>query len=280
MLAVAACLAEMASMAPTSGGQYLWVAMLSPWRFKKLLSYMNGWLTVAVWQGVVAAGAFFAGNTIDALIILNDPEFVGKRWHTTLFYCGVLLLALFVNTYLIKWLPKLEGVILIVHVLGFFAILIPLVYLTPRSSIAEVFTTFSNNSGWASQSLSFFVGLPVSTYYFFGLDTGAHMAEEVQNASITVSRSLIATVILNGALGFGILTALLFSLSNIDAALGTPTKYLLIEIFAQSAGSAGATIAMCILLFLLTSATVNFLATSSRIMWAFARDNGLRDRNI
>ncbi|KAL1305761.1 hypothetical protein AAFC00_007340 [Neodothiora populina] len=71
MLLVYASIAEMASMSPTSGGQYHWVAEYSPPRFRKFLSYMIGWL-------------------------------------------------------LAVHMPLLEGSVLILHLVGFFAIIIPL----------------------------------------------------------------------------------------------------------------------------------------------------------
>lgn len=41
-LTTAASLAEMASMAPTSGGQYHWVSMLAPEKYKVFLSWITG----------------------------------------------------------------------------------------------------------------------------------------------------------------------------------------------------------------------------------------------
>jgi len=35
-------MAEMASMAPTSGGQYHWVSEFSPYKYQKFLSYIIG----------------------------------------------------------------------------------------------------------------------------------------------------------------------------------------------------------------------------------------------
>lgn len=74
----------------------------------------------------------------------------------------------FINTCLAKWLPKIEGMFLCVHILGFFAILIPLVYLGPHGSAKDVFATFINGGGWSSDGLSFFVGLIASVYTFTG----------------------------------------------------------------------------------------------------------------
>lgn len=44
---IAASLAEMASMAPTSGGMYHWVSEFAPPQYQRFLSYMTGWSFVS-----------------------------------------------------------------------------------------------------------------------------------------------------------------------------------------------------------------------------------------
>lgn len=87
---------------------------------------------------------------------------------------------------------------------------------------------------------------------------------------------MIFTILLNGSLGFGMLIAVSFCIGNIDDALNTPTGFPFIEIFAQATRSiTGSTIMTSIIIVLVISATIGLLAASSRVMWAFARDNGL-----
>ncbi|KAL8759092.1 MAG: hypothetical protein Q9184_003733 [Pyrenodesmia sp. 2 TL-2023] len=47
ILAVFITMAELVSMAPTTSGQYHWVAMLAPMSCQNFLGYLTGWLTVA-----------------------------------------------------------------------------------------------------------------------------------------------------------------------------------------------------------------------------------------
>ena len=102
------------------------------------------------------------------------------------------------------------------------------------------------------------------------------MSEEIENAAITVPRSIITSIIVNGCLGFGILMATLFGLGNIDAVLNSPTGYPYMEIFLQATGSIKGTTAMAsIIVALAFCATIGFVATSSRMIWSFARDRGL-----
>jgi len=127
-----------------------------------------GWVTIIGWQAGQASVAFLASSIIQGLAILNYPNYNATRWQGTLIFYALIALIVFINTYLARWLPKIEGMILILHIAGFFAILIPLVYLAPHGSAKDVFITFLNTGGWKTNSLSFFVGLTTSVFSFLG----------------------------------------------------------------------------------------------------------------
>ncbi|MCJ1361288.1 hypothetical protein MMC16_000386 [Acarospora aff. strigata] len=275
-LSVFSVLSELASMAPTSGGQYHWVSMLAPRSCAKFLSYITGWLTVGGWQAAVASGGFLTGTLIQGLIALTVPSYNPKSWHGTLLFWAVIFFAVFINTIVSSLLPKFEGLILILHIIGFFAILIPLVYLGPHGSADEVFTTFLNGGGWPTQGLSFFVGLIGNVFAFVGADGAFHMAEEIHNPSVVMPRSIILSIIINGSLGFGMTIALLFCLGDIDAALQSNTGFPFMEVFRSATNSVGGAATMAAVVTILAlCATVGILASTSRMFWSFARDRGL-----
>lgn len=170
---------ELASMAPTSGGQYHWVAMLAPRWCAKFLSYLTGWLTVGGWQGSVSSSALLTGNMILGLASLNNIDFQPQLWQGTLLFWAIFLFAVFINTLVSSALPKFEGLILVLHVLGFFAILIPLITLGPHADAKEVFTTWTNNGGFSSQGLSFMVGIMGNVFAFVGTDAAFHVSFDV-----------------------------------------------------------------------------------------------------
>ena len=161
-------MAEMASMIPLAGGQFNWVAELSPPSCSKFLSYVTGWVTFISWQAALASAAFIGGTEIQGLLVLNDPSYKYERWQGTLLYYAIIGVGILVNTWLARLLPKIEGAVFIVHVVGFFCILIPLAYLGPHNAAADVFATFSNTGGWSTTALSFFVGLPTNMFTFIG----------------------------------------------------------------------------------------------------------------
>ncbi|KAI4160936.1 MAG: hypothetical protein L6R39_000142 [Caloplaca ligustica] len=103
--------------------------------------------------------------------------------------------------------------------MGFFAVLIPLIYLAPHGSAASVFQTSLNGGHWPTQGLSYCVGFIGNVATFVGADAAVHMSEEIENAALNVPRAIITTMILNGATGYAMVIALLFCLGNVDEAL-------------------------------------------------------------
>ena len=101
---------------------------------------MTGWLTCAGWQAEITTAAFFTGTLIQGMLVENHAGYGFQRWHGTLLTWAAILLAVAFNTILSPALPKVEGMVLVLHILGFVAILVPLVYLAPHSTPSEVFT--------------------------------------------------------------------------------------------------------------------------------------------
>jgi choline transport protein len=165
------CIGELASAIPTAGGQYHWVSLLAPRSNKRFFSYITGksirfdvlyldltfvgWLTVIGWIAALTSVCYFVADLVLQLVSLNDFDSSYHRagWHATLLLWAVLLLCVFINVFVSGALPTIEVVVLIVHVLGFFGILVPLVYLSGTYNSARViFTTFNNNGQWSTQA--------------------------------------------------------------------------------------------------------------------------------
>ena len=103
------------------------------------------------------------------------------------------------------------------------------------------------------------------------------MSEEVKNAALVVPRSIVLSVLINRALDFGFLIAMVFCLGDIYKITSTPpTQYPYMAIFAQAAGSksgGSGMVAVVLLMYICGAPTV--LASASRLTWSFARDHGL-----
>ncbi|KAH7120739.1 amino acid/polyamine transporter I [Dendryphion nanum] len=272
-LSVFIAIGELSSAIPTAGGQYHWVSVLAPKHSKRFFSYMTGWLTVIGWTAALTSVSFFVADLTLSLIELNIDGFQRTGWHATLLLWASLALCVFINVFVSSALPSIEVIVLIIHILGFFGILISVIYLTPHHNSAEmVFSTFNNGGGWNSMTLAFFIGLQGNALCFAGTDSPVHMAEEVKNASTDVARSMLFSLIINGTLAFGMLLAVLFSTKDIGKMEGN----LMVGIFYATVNSyAGATVMTSIIIILEFCSAMGCLAAASRMTWSFARDRGL-----
>jgi hypothetical protein len=64
----------------------------------------------------------------------------------------------------------------VVHIVGFFAILIPLVYMAEHNTKEQVFLSFQNGGGFKTQGLSWFVGMTTCAFAFGGADASVHVS--------------------------------------------------------------------------------------------------------
>ncbi|KAF2747782.1 amino acid transporter [Sporormia fimetaria CBS 119925] len=269
-------MAEMASMAPTSGGQYHWVSEFAPREHQRFLSYVVGWLCVLGWQTGIASISYLAGTQIQGLIVLNNPSYVPERWHGTLLVIAVATFSVVFNTLLARKLPLVEGTVLVLHIFGFFAIFITMWVLGPRSKASDVFGQFQDNAGWGNIGLACLVGQLAPVFSLLGSDAATHMSEELRDASYTLPRAMVWTAVSNSALGFLMLITMCFCLGDVESVLSSRTGFPHIQVIYNATQSVGGTTALAaITVTMAIFGCVNNVATCSRQLFAFARDGGL-----
>ena len=133
---------------PTAGGQYHWTYLLAPDSSRKFISYVTGrkggilvllrswifpgWQTVVAWQAAVASSSYLGGTILQGLLVLNYSDYGFQRWHGTLLVYALDAIGAVFNTLLARYLPEIEGAILVFHIAGIFFIIVPLIYLSPR----------------------------------------------------------------------------------------------------------------------------------------------------
>lgn len=71
----------------------------------------------------------------------------------------------------------IEGGALILHISGFFAIILPLWIMGPRAKTEVVLFDFINNGGWPNTGLSAMIGLLAPMAILIGYDCSVHMCE-------------------------------------------------------------------------------------------------------
>ncbi|KAH6838430.1 amino acid/polyamine transporter I [Alternaria alternata] len=277
MFFVVLSMAEMASMAPTSGGQYHWVSEIAPRKYQKFLSYLVGWLCVTGWQAAMATTAFATAQQLQGLIVLNSPSYVIKGWHSSLLTIGITAFAIFWNIVCVRKLPLIEGIGFALHVAGFFAFIVVLWIMGPQSNIKTVLTNFEDRSGWGSNGLSTLIGMLGPVVTLIGSDASCHLSEELKDAARVLPKAMVFTSFINYSLGI-VMTFTVMSMlgDDIPGILTTPLGQPWIQVLLNATESKVYTsILTAVVCLLLLFCAINQVTTSSRQLFAFARDKGL-----
>ncbi|KAH7312979.1 amino acid permease [Rhexocercosporidium sp. MPI-PUGE-AT-0058] len=275
-LCIALSLAEIASIYPTAGGQYHWVAAMSPPKSREAASWATGWISVSGQIVLTASAGFAAGLQFQSLIVITDESYDRPRWQGMLFFWAVLVYAAVINTLGIKLLPSVNLAAGVLHITALVGIMITLGVMSDKNSTAFVFTEVVNSSGWSSDGVSWLIGLQSAVYPMLGYDAACHLAEEMPNASRNVPLAMLGGVSINAILGLGYTIMLLYSTSPLSSLLETPTGFPFMQIFLDVTHSKVGTILMSLVpCIIATIGSIAGLASTSRTLWAFARDDGL-----
>ena len=145
-----------------------------------------------------------------------------------------------------------------------------------KASNKDVWGTFINSGGWSSDGVSFCLGFLTPAFALAGVEAVVHMSEEAHNANVNIPRAMISCVVINGLAAFAYILTILYSITDANAVLSTPTGFPIIAVFQQATGNPRAATAMlCAVLLVFLFAVFGAAASVSRLTWAFARDSGL-----
>lgn len=215
-------------------------------------------------------------SQIQSLLVINNSNYVFEQWQGTLLIIAISFFSIIFNTYLARSLPLIEGVVLFFHLAGFLAILIPLWILAPKNTAKAVFTEFTDGGNWGNTGLSCLIGMLSPIFTLIGPDSATHMSEEIKDASWVLPRAMMWTVFINGVLGYIMLITFCFCLGDVNSILSNPDVMPFVQVFLNATNSlAGTSIMTTIVIILTTCGCITNVATASRQLFAFARDDGL-----
>ena len=87
---------------------------------------------------------------------------------------------------------------------------------------------------------------------------------------------MIMTVVINTVIAWGFIICLLYCLGDLETVSSSNTGYPIIEVYYLATKSkAGTNIMMVMLLIVIAISCFSIFASVSRLVWAFARDQGM-----
>ncbi|KAJ6787680.1 hypothetical protein PWT90_08378 [Aphanocladium album] len=268
-------MAEMSSMAPIAGAQYHWVSEFAPESCQRILSYLTGWSSTLAWQAGNALGLFLVGTLIQGIIGLNNPSYEAKNWHGTLLVVAVACTTVLANIFGSRIIPHTQNAIFALSLLAFVAFLVPIWVNAPMADSQDVWGKFVDSGDWGNLGLSVMVGQLPAIAAFQGIDTAAHMSEEVRQASDSVPKVMLSVLFFNFLETLLVVVTLGYHMPNVEEALKDPSTYPVVHILLKSMSLTWTTVLLAVICLLLTLGNISYLAAVSRDLFAFARDDGL-----
>ncbi|KAJ6783026.1 hypothetical protein PWT90_01848 [Aphanocladium album] len=273
-LCIATSLAEFLSAYPTAGGQYHWVAVSWP-KWVPILSWVTGWVNVVGWVALVATNALLSSQLIVGIVYAKSG-FKVTNWQQFLIYIGFTLIAFLLNAFMNSVLPRIYKGALFWSLGGFAIVSITaLACASPNYSSGKfVFTDFINETGWPD-GVAWLLGLLQGGLGLTAFDSVAHMIEEIPQPSKKGPKIMVGCIGIGIFTGAVFLVVLLFVAGDIQTVITSGAGPLLQILLNATKNTAGA---ICLLMFplvCLAFATISVMTTSSRMIFAFARDGGL-----
>lgn len=282
-LLVALAMAQIASAYPTAGGLYHWGSLLGNRGF----GWATAWFNLLGLVFVCASVNFGVYDPFFKTLVAPELGFDTASWgsrHQFAFLAVITASQAWLNHRQVTLTTRL------VDFSGYliFAVTVLLVgalWLWGRHDGAAVdfsrLTTFTNFTGspgsqWPatdSMAKAFLCGLLLTVYTITGFDASAHTAEETHDAASNVPRGIVSSVLWSGLFGLLLVCTFVLVMPDLGRAVSLGSGY-----FADllSALPAPARVALGLALF-----AANYLCglacllSTSRMLYAFARDGGL-----
>jgi amino acid transporter len=270
-LAVVASMAELASSLPTSGAMYHWASELGG----------KGWGWFTAWFNIIGQLAAIAGIDYGCALFVTPLLGLDATPGTLLLvYAAILLSHALINHFGIRMVARLNDLSVAVHIVGVMAVVAALIIFAPKKPLAFFVAPITNNTDGWPYWWAFIVGLLQAMWTFTGYDASASVSEETIDPRRRAPWGMVMAVAVSGVVGYLLLFALTIAITDINAVLDAkdaggnpvpPVLVILIAALGAGAGTAFAALAAMAMWFCGLSA----VTWSSRVMWAFARDEGL-----
>lgn len=294
-LMVAFSMGQIASAYPTAGGLYHWASILGG----KFLGWLAAWFNLLGLLFVVSSvdvflyQVFFKGLLVDTVLGGNFLGSDSSTWtimHQHIFVIIALVTQALFNHYGINLTTKLTDfsgylilALTVVFVIALFA------YSPVALDITRLWT-FTNYTGEAggnvipivapSTFIAFFFGLIYVMYTITGFDASGHTSEETHDAQVNVPRGMWTSVFYSWTFGLVMVAAFVLVMPSIEegAAAGFSSFfYMWSSVFTATSGFQYILALILAVGIVITNyiCALAGLTSTSRMMYAFARDGGL-----
>lgn len=270
-------MAELASAYPHSSAQIHWTYCLSPKKYRKLLSFITGVLSCAGWIFAIFSTTISAAYFIISLIEMYHESYVAKNWHTFLIYAAIIIGAFLINAFAVQTLPMLTYISAFIINVGTLFILITLLARADKKQSADfVWKKLSNETGWSSKGVVFFLSLLPSIACITVFEGPCHQTDEIAEPEKNIPLVMIISNTFSALFAFAASIIYMYCITNVenlsDPIGGEPIVQLMLDSFRSEALT---TIGVLFLVLTFVLSLVGYVCSASRLFWSFANSNGI-----
>jgi len=279
LVVVALAMAELGSAAPTAGGLYYWTFKFSSPKYRRLMSWLIGYVNTAAYiAGMASVDWGVATQVMAAANIGSNGQFVATNAQVYGVYCAILVSHAIMASLATKVIARLQHFYVFLNIALFLVVIIALPVATPKelhNSASFAFGHFENTSGW-TDGYAFIMSFLAPAWTVAGFDTSVHISEEARNAPRAVPFAILSATILSSILGWIVTIVLAFYIGNdLDSVIGNPIGQPMATIFFNSVGKQGTLAIWAFMILTLWMTGMDYLIAGSRQLFAFSRDQGL-----
>jgi amino acid transporter len=261
-LLVALVFAEVLSQYPIAGGPYPWALRL----WGRHYAWITGW--VYAWALLITIAGVSYGAGLFAAALFGVEASPGWDIAVAL---ALLAIAAAINFSGTKNLSRAVTAGFAAEIIGVAGIGLYLILFDRQNPFGVIFDTFGTQ-GEGSYLPAFLAAGLGAVFLFFGFEACGDLAEEVPNASHSVPRATVLTVLVGGSMAILSMLGFVLAVPDIGAVVSGDNADPIGTVLANAFGTFGSKVALIIALTAFLSCTLSLQAAASRMIYAYARD--------
>ena len=259
---VALVYAELSARMPLTGYSYQWVSRLAGpgW------GWFTGWVAICFLIIVVPSVDHGIASVIGYMWGIKDSPQTLK-----LIVCGVMVLQAIVHIFGVQLANRINSCAVVTEVVGMVGLVVIFAALAVRNqpSLDILVSTGSaplHGYYWQAFIMSSLMG----AYTLVGFESAANLSEETVDASRTVPRAIILSVVLSGTVGTLFLIFTVLGIDDLECI--SRAEYPLPVIIERNLGTFSATLFFLLIIISIFACGLIIMASGSRLIYAMARD--------
>ena len=188
--------------------------------------------------------------------------------------CGVMLAQAIIHIFGVRWANRINSCAVFTEVVGMVGLVVIFAALAIKNRTSlDILVSSGGVAGNGSYWQAFIMASLMGAYTLVGFESAANLSEETVDASTTVPKAVVLSVVLSGAVGT---LFLIFTVLGIDdLAAVTSSTYPLPLIIETKLGALAATLFFVLIVISIFACGLIIMASGSRLIYAMARDRVL-----